>query len=247
MIDTFTLPFSMCHLFWMLTVGHMSKVLTVNGWHVRSLPFKGISRNLLQSLGPFAMLPDKAGLISLLVPLLTTILITTTLMKSQVHTPFETTFSNSCALDAVILGTGQDHVLHSIKANLHVSSSQDGRTTNSYQSKLGSRSDSHTMSVHPVVTTTTLCMASTSVLSVQTPNMQPLGAPETDLSEILYKVITLYILAAWNQALSDMNLINLYPNLIHNLTVSSPIGNPPPINFTFIPDNLPPRFDLNIL
>jgi len=108
------------------------------------------------------------------------------------------------------------------------------------------------MSMHPAVTKTTLCMVSTSVLSVQTPNMQPLGAPETDLSKILYKFMTPYILAAWNQALSNANLINSYPNLVHNLSFSSSIGNPPPINFTFIPDNLPstkiqPEYIMNLI
>ena len=69
--------------------------------------------------------------------------------------------------------------------------------------------------------------------------MRPLGAPGTDLADILYKIVTPYIPATWNQALSNANLINSYPNLVHDLSFGSPIGNLPHINFTFIPNNLP--------
>src|SRR5882724_2417908 len=95
------------------------------------------------------------------------------------------------------------------------------------------------MSMVPAMMRATPCMASTSAPSVPIPNMQPLHAPEIDLSSILYKVVTPYILTAWSQALADANITDSYPNLIHELSFSSPIGNPPPINFTFIPDNLP--------
>ena len=108
------------------------------------------------------------------------------------------------------------------------------------------------MSVDPATTRATLAMASTSVLSAWTPNTQPSGAPETDLSKILYKVVTQYILTAWNQALTNRNLIKSYPNLIHNLSSGSPIGNSHPINFTFIPDNIPsakiqPEYIMNLI
>jgi len=36
-----------------------------------------------------------------------------------------------------------------------------------------------------------------------------------------------------------VNLTDSYPNLIHDLSFGSPIGNLPPIDFTFIPNNLP--------
>src|SRR5882724_6313071 len=239
MIDAFALLFPMHHLFWISTAGHMSKASTVNGWHVKSPPFEGIVRNLLRSHGPFATLPCKASLISWLIPQPTITLIVTTLMTSRVHIPFETTYGSSFALDVVILGTGQDHVLRSIQANPHIPLSQDGRIINSFQSRPGSRSVSHTMSAHPVVTRTTLCTANTSVPSARTPNTWPLVAPGTDLADILYKIVTPYILAAWSQALSDANLIKSYPNLVHDLSFGSPIGNLPCIEFTFIPDNLP--------
>src|SRR5882724_11131757 len=95
------------------------------------------------------------------------------------------------------------------------------------------------MSMHHAAIEATHCMVSTSAPSVQTPSMLPSVAPETDLSKILYKVITLYISSAWSQALTNANLKNSYPNLIHGLSFGSPIGNLPPINYTFIPDNLP--------
>ena len=47
-------------------------------------------------------------------------------------------------------------------------------------------------------------MASTSAPSVQTPSMLLSVAPETDLSKILYKVVTPYILSAWSQALLSL-------------------------------------------
>ena len=95
------------------------------------------------------------------------------------------------------------------------------------------------MSMVPAMMRATPCMASTSAPSVPISNTQPLHAPEIDLSSILYKVVTQYISTTWSQALSNVNLTDSYPNLIHDLSFSSPIGNLPPIDFTFIPNNLP--------
>jgi len=64
-------------------------------------------------------------------------------------------------------------------------------------------------------------------------------APAIDLSRILYKVVTPYRPEAWKQALIDADLMHIYPNLVNDLTHGSPIGNPPPIHFSFIPKNLP--------
>ena len=50
-------------LSWMWRVGPKLKVLTVNGWHARSLPFEGTDQILLQSLSPFAMFLEKAGVL----------------------------------------------------------------------------------------------------------------------------------------------------------------------------------------
>jgi len=55
----------------------------------------------------------------------------------------------------------------------------------------------------------------------------------------LYKIVTPYIPEAWRQALHNAGLTQNYPNLVHNLKFGSPIGNPPLIDFTFIPKNLP--------
>jgi len=44
---------------------------------------------------------------------------------------------------------------------------------------------------------------------------------------------------AWRRALLDADISQNYPNLIHDLEFGSPIGNPPSIDFTFIPKNLP--------
>ena len=69
--------------------------------------------------------------------------------------------------------------------------------------------------------------------------MEHMPAPAIDPSSILYKVVTPYRPEVWKQALIDMDLIHIYPKLVHDLTHGSPIGNPPPIHFTFIPKNLP--------
>jgi len=66
-----------------------------------------------------------------------------------------------------------------------------------------------------------------------------LHAPETDPNGILYKIVTPYVPEAWRLALLDAGLTLRYPNLVHDLSFGSPIGNPPPIEHTFIPDNLP--------
>jgi len=88
----------------------------------------------------------------------------------------------------------------------------------------------------PLVTTPT--MEITPALSAPIPNtVQPL-APVTDLCQILYKFITPCVLEAWRWALHDAGISQNYPNLMHDLKIGSPISNPPPIDFTFIPKNL---------
>ena len=72
-----------------------------------------------------------------------------------------------------------------------------------------------------------------------TPSMMCIHAPTIDSSCILYKVVTPYRPEAWKQALIDVDLMHIYPNLVHDLTHGSPIGNPPPICFNFIQKNLP--------
>jgi len=64
------------------------------------------------------------------------------------------------------------------------------------------------------------------------------AAPKTELSQVLYKIVTPYRPQAWLRALQDSNLMHLFPTLVHNLTHGAPIGNLPPLTYTFIPDNL---------
>src|SRR5882724_8037142 len=71
-----------------------------------------------------------------------------------------------------------------------------------------------------------------------TPNMGPRTAPETDFSDILYKVVTPYNPQAWQLALHKADITLLYPNLVHDLTHGSPISNPLLLWYTFIPNNL---------
>jgi len=60
----------------------------------------------------------------------------------------------------------------------------------------------------------------------------------TELKHILYIHSTPYKGTAWQQALSHCDLSNKFPNLVHDITYSSPIGNPPPLMQTFLPPNL---------
>ena len=50
--------------------------------------------------------------------------------------------------------------------------------------------------------------------------------------------MTPYIPGAWKQALADAYLTSAFPNLVHDITYGSLIGNPPPLLHTFIPKNL---------
>ena len=63
-------------------------------------------------------------------------------------------------------------------------------------------------------------------------------APEIDPSSVLYKHVTPYHPNAWHLALQNTSLFDSFPNLIHDLVHSVPIGNLPPLSYTFIPDNL---------
>ena len=68
--------------------------------------------------------------------------------------------------------------------------------------------------------------------------MRQQTARATELHSVLYKHVTLYIPSAWHSALHAVNIMDLFPHLIHDLTFGSPIGNPPPLYSTFTPKNL---------
>lgn len=61
------------------------------------------------------------------------------------------------------------------------------------------------------------------------------GALETDFE----RVITPYHAEEWYKALCEANLLQKYPNLIFDIKRGSPIGNPPRLDYTFIPPNMP--------
>ena len=65
------------------------------------------------------------------------------------------------------------------------------------------------------------------------------AARETDLTRVLYMHTTPYNPAGWQVALEHCNLSDTFPNLIHDIIHGSPIGNPPPLTSTFLPQNLP--------
>jgi len=69
--------------------------------------------------------------------------------------------------------------------------------------------------------------------------MEKLAAPETELSSVLYIHMTPYIAEGWCCALHDLDITRLFPFLVNYMAYGSPIGNPPPLQHTFIPANLP--------
>jgi len=81
-------------------------------------------------------------------------------------------------------------------------------------------------------------MASTPVPYVATLPMAQVSAPTIDLSRILFIHFTLYVPTAWHMALSEASLLSNFPNLVHDFTYGSPIGNPPLLLNIFIPPNL---------
>ncbi|KAJ7182085.1 hypothetical protein C8R46DRAFT_885221 [Mycena filopes] len=53
------------------------------------------------------------------------------------------------------------------------------------------------------------------------------------------RIVTPYHAAGWSKALGDCNLLTRYPNLVHDISFGSPIGNPPSPSFTFTPPMVP--------
>ena len=95
-----------------------------------------------------------------------------------------------------------------------------------------SMSRDHALTLLPVHTVTI------PVLSAVTNIMRPPHVPETKSSRILYKTITPYNPFSWKHGLIECNLLSHYPNLICDIKYGSPIGNPPHLSETFIPNNL---------
>lgn len=82
------------------------------------------------------------------------------------------------------------------------------------------------------LTSPTDCMCA---LCVMMPTMWPSLALEIDYNCI----ITPYHVEGWATALHECNLLEHYLNIVHDLFYGSPIGNPPPLTYTFIPHNMP--------
>ena len=74
--------------------------------------------------------------------------------------------------------------------------------------------------------------------SVVISTMELSPAHTIDLRKVLYILVTKYFMTAWKDALDSANLSQSFPNLVHDITHESLIGNPPPLLCTFIPDNL---------
>ena len=64
----------------------------------------------------------------------------------------------------------------------------------------------------------------------ETTTTPPVTAQETDLTSILYKVRSPYVLEAWRLTLDHTGLTHSFPNLVHDLTYGTLIRNPPSSN-----------------
>ena len=73
--------------------------------------------------------------------------------------------------------------------------------------------------------------------SVVTPAMGCGTVLETDLSKVLYILPTPYKLAAWLHTLLEAGILVSFPNVIHDISYGSPIGNLS-LSSTFLPHNL---------
>src|SRR5882672_4357932 len=82
-------------------------------------------------------------------------------------------------------------------------------------------------------------MGLTPALSVVTHVTGQEIAPITDLSKILYIRTSPYFPPAWHHMLLKAQLLPSFPFLVHDITYGSPIGNPPPLTSSFLPNNLP--------
>src|SRR5882672_7662252 len=239
MIGICALHSSMPHSSWTLTAGLTRKVLIVNGWPAKCLPFGKSVLILLRILVPFAIIRLIFVIIVLATPLLIMRLPTFPLMKSILLIPFEITGSRHSVSDVGSLGTGLTPARPRARVKLLGLSSLNGRTTNWSLSSPTNQYVSCSMYEGPAAITTNLNMVNILAPSVPIPNTVLPRARETDFHRILYKVITPYVPEAWRQALLDVDLTQNYPNLVHDLEFGSPIGNPPLIDFTFTPKNLP--------
>jgi len=81
-------------------------------------------------------------------------------------------------------------------------------------------------------------MACTPTPYVVTRSMVPTFAPETSLKSILYTHTTPYVPSTWLDTLFTSNLLTSFPNLVHDITYGSPIGNLPALSKCFLPPKL---------
>ena len=112
-----------------------------------------------------------------------------------------------------------------------------GRTIGSWQ-RMTKVSVSCSMYEDHALNSLALPMASTSVPCAMMATMLLVDAPGTDLSYIIHRTITAYKPDGWRLALSSTVLTHLFPHLVHDMIYGSPIGNPPPLTYTFTPPNL---------
>ena len=217
MIGICALHSSMPHSSWTLTAGLTRKVLIMNGWPAKCLPFGKNILIHLRILVPFAIIRLIFVIIVLATPLLIMCLPASPLMTSILLIPFEITGSRHSVSDVGSLGTGLTPARPQARVKLLGPSSLNGRTTNWSLSSPTNQYVSCSMYEGPAAITTSLSMANILAPSVPILNTEQPVAPISDFHQILYKVITPYVPEAWRQALLDAGITQAYPNLIHDL------------------------------
>src|SRR6266481_9959363 len=150
--------------------------------------------------------------------------------------PFAT-WSLSCASDVAIWVTKPPHAVPLPQVTLNAPSSSNGSQA-AWFPKMQSKSVCSSTFGDPAKESAWHHTAITSAHSAGMLTMPRVPAHEIDLDKVLYIVSTLYIASAWNLALATANLTSQFPNLVHDIIYSSPIGNPPPLLHMSIPKNL---------
>ena len=86
----------------------------------------------------------------------------------------------------------------------------------------------------PTLRTVSMHMVPISAPSVATTGIPPATARKIELQKILYIHTTPYSVDGWTAALLQCNILEDFPNLMHDIELGSPIGNPPPLTSTFL-------------
>ena len=153
------------------------------------------------------------------------------------HLPFGPQTWWPSVSSASLLGIVQPHAKPLSLTTRNAPYLSNGEEANS-SPRMPSRSACFSMSVATAMESSLPFTVNISAPCAEMLTMACAPAHTIELHRILYINVTPYIPGAWKQALADAYLTSSFPNLVHNNTFGSPIGNSPPLLHTFIPKSL---------